>query len=266
MLTGLSQLNVELTSRCGKKTLCAMCGHQSPSVNPHLQYGDMDFALIESIANQIEPPIIVSLHRDGEPTDYPRLGDALREFARFPLSIVTHGERLAEKADEIIDNCTAVTVSVIPKDPDRDLQIESIAEFLRKKGTRRPMVQLKCIGQISDIDKYAKLGLPITNRALHVKPGNWSYHRIEPLVPEIQVCLDMLGNPTVDWRGIVYACNRLDPNGYGVIGDLNTQTLDAIWNGPVRKRMLQAHLDGRRDLSNTLCSSCTYYGVPTPAG
>jgi hypothetical protein len=266
MLTGLQQISLELTSRCSKKTTCFMCGHQSPKVNPNIQFGDMAFSLIESIANQISPPIIVSMHRDGDSVDFHRLGDALREFEGFPVSLVTHGERLAEKADEIIGLCTAVTVSVIPNDPDRDLQIEAVAEFLRKKGDRRPRVQLKCVGAISDIHKYQKLGLPITNRALHSAKGNWNYHRIEPLVPEVQVCLDALSRPAVDWRGRMFLCQRLDTRDEGLIGDLNTQTLDQVWNGPERQRMLRAHLDGKRGEANNLCAHCDFYGVPTPAG
>lgn len=268
MLTGMRQLNIELTSRCDRRTLCFMCGHQNEDVNPNLQYGDMDFDLLGTIAAQIEPPIIVSFHRDGDPLVYPRLRDALGLFDRFPTSIVTHGEALDRRADEIIDNATTVTVSVIPNDADREIQLASIAGFLKKKGARRPMVQLKFVGAIEPkaVIEYEKLGVPITNRALHSKRGNWNYHRIEPIVPEIRVCYDFLGNPTVDWRGRLFICNRLNPHDQGMLGDLNTDTLESLWNSQKRMHMLIAHLDGRRDLAGPLCASCTYWGIPTPTG
>ena len=266
MLAGLSQINIELSSRCDKSTLCFFCGHQDRKTNPNLKFGDMDFVLLQNIAGQVPLPIVISFHRDGDPLVYPRLGDALRLFRASPTSIVTHGEALNRRADEIIDNCTTVTVSVIPNDPDRDLQLESIAGFLAKKGARRPMVQLKCVGRVENLEPYEKLGVPITNRALHSKKGNWNYHKIEPIVPEIRVCLDFLGRPTVDWRGRLFICNRLDTLDDGLLGDLNESTLDALWNSPRRSEMLAAHLAGRRDQANALCASCDFWGISTPSG
>lgn len=265
-LVGLSQLNIELSSRCDRVNLCGFCGHQDRKVNPNLGLGDMDFALLESIAAQIEPPIIASFHRDGDPLVYERLADALDLFKAFPTSIVTHGEALDRRADEIIGRCVTVTVSVIPKDPDREIQLASIRGFLAKKGDRAPMCQLKFVGHIENAAEYEALGVPIINRALHVKAGNWTYVRTEPPVPEIRVCLDFLGRPTIDWRGRLFACQRLDTTDAGLLGDLNTATLSELWNGPVRAAMLAHHLAGRRDLANSLCASCSYWGVPTPAG
>jgi radical SAM protein with 4Fe4S-binding SPASM domain len=262
MLTALSQLNIELSSRCDKATLCHMCGHQSAKDNPNLNYGDMDFALLEKIRAQVEPPIVISYHRDGDPLVYPRLGDALDLFIGFPISIVTHGEALAKRAHEIVNRCTTVTVSVIPKDPDREIQLEAIRGFLEYKGPRAPVLQLKFVGHIENPEPYEAFGVPIIGRRLHSKRGNWSYQEDDPPVPEIRVCLELLGHPCVDWRGKVFACQRLAPNDEGLIGDLNTQSLDEIWNGPVRAEMLRHHLAGRRDLAGGLCPKCRYWGIP----
>lgn len=262
MLHGLTQVNLELTSRCDKKTICFMCGHQ----RGHAKNGDMEFSLVESIAEQISPPVIVSFHRDGDPLAFERLGDALRLFRYFPTSIVTHGEALNDRADEIIGNCTTVTVSVIPRDHDRAIQLESIAGFLAKKGDRAPMVQLKFVGIIHDPEPYQALGVPIIGRALHSAKGNWNYYKIDPIIPEVRVCLDFLGRPTVDWRGRVFQCNRLDVRDEGLIGDLNVDTLDAIWNSAKRAEWLRAHLAGRRDLASALCKDCQFYGISTPSG
>lgn len=266
MLSGLSQLNIELSSRCDKETICGVCGHQDRKTNPNLKFGDMDFALLERIYQQVPSAIIISLHRDGDPLVYPKLREALYLMRDSLTSIVTHGETLAARADDIIDSCTTVTVSVIPNDKDREIQLESIRGFLAKKGALRPQVQLKFVGIIKEAEEYEALGIPIINRALHSKKGNWNYARVEPPVPEIRVCLDFLGRPTVDWRGRVFVCNRLDTSDAGLIGDLNTQSLDEIWNGPKRMAMLKAHMAGRRDLANKLCASCEYWGIPTPAG
>jgi len=265
-LVGISQINIELSSRCDKHTLCFMCGHQNEKLNASLKYGDMDFALLQRIRAQIEPPVIVSFHRDGDPLVYPRLAAALALFRDFPTSVVTHGEALARRAAEIIGNCTIVTVSVIPNDEDRDIQLASVAQFLRLKGEAPPRVQLKFVGAVKDSERYEALGVPIINRALHSAKGNWNYVRMKPSVPEIGTCLDFLSRPTVDWRGRMFICNRLDVEDAGLLGDLNTHTLEELWNGPERKRMLAAHLAGRREDANALCARCESYGIPTPSG
>lgn len=262
-LAGLQQLNIELTSRCDKETLCSFCGHQNGEKD--LQRGDMDFGLLRALRGQVEPHTIISFHRDGDPLAYPFIFHALRVFQGFPVSIVTHGERLHACAEAIIGFATTVTVSIIPNDPDREMQLKSVKAFLYAKGDQAPQVQLKFVGTIANPEEYEALGVPIIGRALHSKKGNWNY-RVEPAVPEIRVCLDFLSRPTVDWRGRVFMCNRLDPEDVGLIGDLNTQSLDEIWNGTTRKLMLAQHLRGRRDLANSLCAGCHYWGIPAASG
>lgn len=261
MLTGLQQLNIELTSRCDKNTLCFMCGHQGEGVA--IPRGDMDLDLFAKIILQLQSPIIVSFHRDGDPLAYPHLSEALWMSQHLPTSIVTHGERLGEMAAKIINRCTTVTVSVIPRDPDREIQLASVREFLKVKGDRGPMVQLKFVGTIDDAREYEDLGVPIIGRALHSKKGSFQYRHVEPVVPEIRVCLDFLSRPTVDWQGNMSICNRLDLKEEGILGNLNNESLDSLWNGPVRQRMLRAHLAGRRGDANALCAGCAYWGIPS---
>ena len=262
MLTGLHQINIELTANCTKRTKCFMCGH-TPF---HKTESNMSLEFLERLVKQLPAGIIASLHRDGDTLDHQQLGQALELLKPFITSLVTHGERLNEKADEIIGACTTLTVSVVPNDPDKEIQIESLRGFLAKKGDRAPMVQLKFVGIIQNPEPYLSLGLPVIGRALHSSKGNWNYYKIDPIIPEVRVCLDFLGRPTVDWKGNLYNCNRLDVKGDGLLGNLNENTLEELWNGPERARMLRAHLAGRRQDANPLCASCEFYGVSTPSG
>lgn len=261
-LSGLAQLNIELTSKCDKTHLCPMCGHQNPDVNP-ITYGDMDFELLRSIRAQLEPGVVVSLHRDGEPTAYPRLRDALDLFEGFTISIVTHGGNLRTRGHDLIGRCTGLTVSVFRGDQDRAEQIEALSWFLREKGDRAPQVQVKIVGDMADeeVQAYHALGVRIIRRLIHVPITNSRYAHRQPTIPEVGICLDLLHRPTIDWEGRFYLCNRLDAKRDGYLGDVRTQTLDEIWNGPERMRMLDAHKRGRRDLANPLCASCTFWGV-----
>src|SRR3990167_264101 len=265
MLNGLSQINIELSAICDKRNLCPFCGHQDDKINPNKK-GMMRFGLFTCIVDQLPVGIIVQMHRDGEPTAYDFLGEALYYLrSKFITSIVTHGENLIKKADEIIGNCTYLTVSAFNGDTNMDWQIENIKKFLELKGDRPPIVNIKIVGSMPPEKEklYAALDVPIIRRLLHVPDGNYKYARRNPTVPEHGICLDFLHHPSVDWRGILYVCNRLDSKDQGLLGDLNTSALDELWNSPKRMEWLEAHKKGRRDQASPLCMKCLYYGVPS---
>lgn len=256
-LAGLSQLNVELTSRCHRQTLCAFCFHQA---SPDLKFGDMPLSLVRDIRRQIPSGIVAQFHRDGDPLTYPHLREALDIFDGCIRSIVTHGETLAAQADELIERCESVTVSVFSPDPDADIQYESVREFLAEKGDRLPRVLIKVVGE-ANVSRYEALGLPIMRRRLHTAT-NGKYVKSVPMMPEHGVCTDFLSKPAISWEGLVYQCVRFDDTDAGYLGNLAEQSLEDIWNGPRRQAWLAAHVQGRRDLASPRCASCTYYGVP----
>ena len=263
-LAGLNQINLELQAKCDKHTLCGFCGHQNDKINP-VKKDEINFSLLCKIRDQLPKGIVVQLHRDGEPTLYRRLGDALLALSDFIVSIVTHGENLVRKAPEIIDRCNTVTVSVFKGDPDQELQYNTLKEFLRLKGDHRPMVNIKVVGEMTqDMEiMYGHLGVPILRRLLHIPTGNNKYFRGTPTIPETGICLDFLSHPSVDWRGILRVCSRMDPRDEGVLGDLNESTLDELWNSDKRMTWLDAHKKGKRNAAAPLCANCLYYGVPT---
>ena len=266
-LSGLAQINLELSSRCDKTHLCRMCGHQDETINPDLQYGDMDYGLLKDIRSQLEPGVVIAFHRDGEPTAYPRLGEALRLFEGFTTSLVTHGLNLAKKAAQIIQNCTTVTISVFRADADSMAQFKSVQSFMAVKGDRAPQVQVKVVGDMSEeeLAPWRALGVRVIRRLIHVPTGNDRYAHRTPTVPEVGTCLDFLHHPSVSWEGDVFICNRLDPHHGGYLGSLRSESLDQIWNGDTRQRWLRAHQLGRRDLAAPLCKDCTFWGVPSGA-
>ena len=61
-LNGLSQVNIELTSRCEKS--CHFCGHQDPEINKSLEYGDMDIGLLRKIHAELPGGIIVQFRSE----------------------------------------------------------------------------------------------------------------------------------------------------------------------------------------------------------
>lgn len=260
-LSGLVCVNIELTSRCNKE--CWMCGRRKVDRDhPELaiEYGDMDFALVEKIAGQLPPNIVVQFHKDGEALLYPRFGGAVRLFPQQIKNIVTNGKLIVEKADEIIDNLDTISISVFEGDKEAGAQYGIIREFLKIKGDRKPFTSLRLIGAVDD-SPYKGLGCLIIRRVLHEKMGSFNYNK-NPTIPEVGICWDFLHHLCINREGKVSICVRFDPKKLGVIGDANEQSLESIWNSPKRMKWLEYHKAGKRD-GVPLCSYCHYWGVPT---
>jgi hypothetical protein len=242
-----------------------MCGrrkHERDDPNVLNTYGDMSFSMVEYIASQLPDGITTQLHSNGEPTLYPRLGDAIHLFSRQGclVSFDTNGKLLVEKASEIIDNVDTIAISVIQNDPEKDEQLRVIKEFLHIKGNRKPLVVIRLNGE-QDETPYKNLGVTIAKRVLHHPMGSYEYSR-DVTVPETGVCMDLLHRLSIDRFGNVSLCVRYDPNGDGIIGNVLTEKLDEIWNGKVRAEIIRNHLCGNRGFWK-ICSTCDFWGLPT---
>src|SRR3972149_11961026 len=261
MLNGLHTINIELTSRCNKS--CYFCGHQNPKVNKSLEFGDMDIKLFYKISNQIPEDITIQFHKDGEVLLYPYLNTVLDIFRyRNITNIVTNGMLLMDRAHTIIDKLSSLTISVYKDDKDNGKQLEIMRQFLDLKGAPEwPQVLIKLVGYMDAAPYEALQGISIIRRALHTPCGSRDYRKAIPVIPEIGICLDLLGHPSINWKGDVFICNRLFPNNEGYIGNLNEQSLDEIWNGAVRQRILVSHIAGHRELIPA-CVSCQFWGIP----
>lgn len=258
---GLSTVNVELTSRCNKD--CWMCGRRKVDRDyPELalQYGDMEFSLVESIAKQLPEGIVVQLHDNGEPLLYPRFKEAAQLFRRQIRCADTNGKLLVERAKDIIGNLETLTISTFEKDEEADEQYRLIEKFLKIKGDRNPNVIIRCLGNM-EVDRYKKLNCIIATRILHSAMGSFHYRK-NPTVPEIGICLDLLNHLVIRHDGKVSICVRFDPKGKGIIGDCTKKPLINIWNSPQRKEFIKLHIEGKRN-KVPLCSTCEFWGVPT---
>jgi len=257
----LTTVNVELTSRCNKD--CWMCGRRKidkeyPQIA--MKYGDMDFELVEKIANELPDDIIVQFHNNGESLLYPRFGDAVSLFETQIKCVDTNAKLIVKKAHEIIDNLDSLTVSVVENDPDADEQYDLVKEFLTIKGDRKPNLVYRCLGDVN-IERWKGFKGIVAKRTLHSPLGSFAYKK-EPTKPEIGMCLDLLHHMAIDRFGSVSMCIRFDPERLGVIGDIKDNSLIDIWNGEKRKKIIKLHMEGKRE-DAPLCSYCDYWGVPT---
>ena len=259
-MNGLGFINVELTSRCNKS--CWMCGRRKlEREHPELcDWGDMEFDMVEKIADQVPEGIIVQFHNSGDPLLYPYLGHALSLFRGNIRCFNTNGKLLVEKFDEIIGNLETLTISVIQDDAESDEQYATVCDFIRKKGIRKPSLVFRLLGRVDQAERWYGLPGIVATRILHDPDGSRNYEK-RVTIPEIGICLDLLTHLAINRHGEVSVCVRFDPEKHGVIGNLNSKTLDEIWNGRVRKHYIDSHLGGLRHTLN-LCKKCDYWGIP----
>ena len=260
-LNGLSTINIELTSRCNKS--CWMCGRRKVDREfPELalDYGDMEFSLLEKIAPQIPEGIVVQFHRDGDALMYPRFGDAVKLFPNHVRNIVTNGKLLVQKADEIIGNLETLSISIFERDEEAEQQTELIRKFLAIKQDEKPFVTLRLIGEV-DQKPYEEFNQMFVRRVLHAPMGSFNYVKRTPTIPEIGICWDFLLHPCISRKGDLSICVRFDPSGCGVLGNLHEHTLEDLWNGPKRREWKKLHVQGRR-AEVPLCAQCEYWGIP----
>jgi len=258
---GLSFINCELTSRCNKN--CWMCGRRKidkdyPEIK--MNYGNMEFSLIEKIAKELPPNIIVAFHWNGEGLLYPEFGKAVKLFNKQIRVLDTNGKLLVEKANDIIHNLDTLTVSVIQDDPEADEQYKTVKKFLKIKGNKPPLMVYRILGDVKNVERWEELGGIIVRRILHSPMGSFDYQKA-PTIPEIGICIEALNHLAIDRFGNVSMCVRFDPLGLGILGNVNDIGLSDIWNGKKRKKLIDLHTKGKRD-EIPLCDKCHYYGVP----
>jgi len=257
----LSVIHLELTSRCNKA--CWMCGRRKIERDyPHLaQWGDMPYEMVEKIAKQVPPGIVVQFHNNGEPTLYPRLREALDLFPNQIKAFNTNGKMLLQRAEDIIDHLDCLTLSVHQDDPEMDRQHEIMTRFWAIKGNRKPQVIYRLLGNV-DSQPWRQHHLKgiIARRVFHDPMGSFNYRK-KPTIPEFGICLDLLTHMAIDRYGNVSCCVRFDPEGKGILGSVIDNTLEEIWNGELRQQWIEHHKRGQRDLV-PLCASCAFWGCP----
>ena len=285
---GLLVCNIELTNICNKS--CHCCGRRRLERDyPQLANftKNMSLDLVYKILDQLPSDIVIQWHGSGDPLCYPHLKEALSYRKDIIRCYNTNGKLLIEKANEIIDNMETLTISVIENDPEKDEQFEIVKQFLEIKSNRSPYIIFRLLGDIgkreiyigfeSDktelellleyknrIDRWYSLAKKynclVVTRILHDPMGSFNYKK-KVTIPEIGVCLDLLSHLVIDVDGNVSICVRFDPNKYGVIGNINNESLIDIWNSEKRKYYIQEHIKGHRNC-NQLCNKCDFYGVP----
>jgi radical SAM protein with 4Fe4S-binding SPASM domain len=248
-----SEINIELTSRCNK--FCSIC----PRWKDGKEKGDIPFSLLEKIEPQLDDNVLIHFHNNGEPLLYESLMIASFLFHRQIKHFDTNGILLMKSAG-FIHQYDIISVSIIEGDPIGEEQLSILTEYLQKKPYNQKVIA-RCVGNIDeDRMRYIKeLNIPIVNRVIHHPSGRNNYTKAT-IKPEDFICRDFLNHPAIDYKGNFYMCVKYDPEGIGVLGNVNDTLIKDMWYGTKRMEYLDKHIKDRNDIE--FCKNCEYYGYP----
>ncbi|MBU1727276.1 MAG: radical SAM protein [Candidatus Omnitrophica bacterium] len=279
-------INIELTNNCNLS--CAMC----PRKQMKRPVSYLSKEVLHKIVKEMcaYKKRIIWLHLFGEPLLYPELGWAVRLLRKncpdSKIYLSTNCQLLDEKLSlEILNSgLDMIRLCIDTVDPqvyrslrsggDFNKVVDNIKSFLSEKYGRSlysPRVEIQYLVRINQKQqrdsfvRYWKSYLygddkihfqRFTNFANNI-PESFAGARTDNFslyVRKFFGCRRL-------WRDIAIYCNGdisaccYDSDGRLIIGNVNSNTIREIWNGPDMKNIREAHLDG--DLSKfKLCLNC----------
>jgi len=274
-------LMIENTNLCNAE--CVMCPRDTLS----RKRGFMDFGLFEKIIKEATSESrkpVTHLHGFGEPLLDKLLPDRIRLAKDYGIThtyIVSNASRLfPETSRKIISaGLDKMKISFYGTDEesynntmkrlDFKVTLQNIKDFLgirKEMKSETPRLVLQYLPNETNHAKVAEfrsLWEPLIDRqagdsvniaTLHNYGGGRAYN---PLGKKIEsVCYFPWTSMSVLWDGRVVTC-CMDSNGVQVLGDLNIQTVQEVWNGSVLSGV-------RNDFANLkygkypVCMSCDW--------
>jgi hypothetical protein len=275
-----SVLMIENTNHCNAE--CVMCPRDMLS----RKRGFMDFGLFEKIIREVSSvrrKPVAHLHGFGEPMLDKLLPERIRLASTCGIEtyIVTNASLLFPETSRSIISAGLDKMKISFYGTDEEsydntmkrlhfkVTFQNIREFLRiRKDMKRnnPRLILQYLPNATNKAKTAEfrslwgplidpeVGDCLNVSSLHNYGGGRAYN---PLGKEIvSVCYFPWTSMSVLWDGRVVTC-CMDSNGIQVLGDLNSQSVQEVWNGPV----LSGVRDNFRNLNYSkypVCLSCDW--------
>ncbi len=274
-------LMIENTNHCNAE--CVMCPRDTLS----RKRGFMDWGLFEKIikeASSEKRKPVTHLHGFGEPLLDKRLPDKIQLAKDYGITrtyIVSNASLLfPETSRKIISaGLDKMKISFYGTDEesynntmkrlDFKVTLQNIKDFLRirkemkSQGPRLILQYLPNETNKARTAEFRALWSPLIDpragdclnvASLHNYGGGRAYNRLGEKI--VSVCYFPWTSMSVLWDGRVVTC-CMDSNGVQVLGDLNSQSVQEVWNGPV--------LSGVRDSFGQLdygkypvCLSCDW--------
>jgi radical SAM protein with 4Fe4S-binding SPASM domain len=245
----------------------------------------MDLALFRRLLTQLPPGQAryrpLELHHLGESLLHPQVVDFVQsasdhglptEMSVNPsLLTVELGEKLlAAGIGRLVisldgtDEQTLVQIrGPVARYGKAEKHLAALLQAVEKRGTQAPQIVIQMIALAANqhqradfLQRYGNLGLPTVQAYIKPLDGpdpDLAQSNAEPLN---YLCSYPFRSVVVLWDGRVVPCCRDDDARY-VLGDLNTQTLAEIWQGPAAQELRQRHRE-QRFPGGHLCDGCAF--------
>lgn len=270
----------EMTNRCNYS--CRMCPQQNMS-RPRI---DIDGGLYRKVVDEIDHYGVEGLwlYDSGESILHPEFRKNVDHIStKKHLGVIwmsTNGEKFTEdiarfvinsKIDWINYSAHAVTEetykTLIPQGNFTLVQ-NNLKKLYELKGKGKPFIHCQMIEQETTKHEtdafikahYRKADLVSINMLEFCNLPNNAFGFIQRNRKELTSCFRIDRNDCIiHSNGVVSVCD-VDYNAGMGVGNINQNTLFDIWNGPLRKHILNLNAQGRMN-ELELCKTCTDYDI-----
>lgn len=264
-----SLIQLESTTACNGK--CKFCPVGAGLDRKGGSMSDELFLKIVKEATQLGIKQIL-LFLNGEPFVFKRFFDwleILRQHGRTTIIYTNAGQLTKEKADRLVtysDVVENIVFSLSGKDKkthmeimglDHDTVKENVRYFMQvNKGRIPATAQMPYFSMTASwVTEWKKVWEPIVGTAGATSMFNWGGNIEDSIeLKGRRIPCPRLHHITILYDGRVSLC-CMDAEGEVILGDLNTQTIEEIYSGPVAQKFRRMHLEGRYE-ELPLCNHC----------
>ncbi len=273
-------ISIEVSSICSLS-----CSHCPPHMKEYSEqtrrHSHIDYALFSQIMMDIDKhgKHEIALHKDGEPLIHPQIKSILERVKQNVPHVVYLTTNAHNLNQEIIETLLKSKIDVL--NFSIGANSEEFYKKVRGKGFRKVIKNIhqfllsveksdwkpKVYVQIIDLPEYQEM-----NAEIKAFRKYWENYKVEILVWKKLTwgvlkndqqfryrypCYSLWHSFNINSNGIVTAC-CMDWKQELVIGNVNNQKIQQIWNGTELKELRQKHIN-RLECEINACYKCNYW-------
>ena len=138
--------------------------------------------------------------------------------------------------------------------------IKMLQRIKKERGSIRPITRVQMVdspASHSQVQGFLDFWSGVVDRVAITEMCDWTNKNLKTVMVSKQFdCPKLYQRMSVWYNGLVTVC---DGNYYGklIAGDLNVQTVEDVWNGPIIKKMRDSHASGNSHKVR-ICAECGY--------